>query len=184
VVDFTRVRAVVHPGGSLVGVPGYYRAHHLLAGEQGCSYDAGDIERLWALAARLPAPRILLSHGPARGTGPGDLDRAFGGVNVGDPLLTRLVQRGKVSVVLSAHVHESAGRARTLDGTPVAEGAWAPSLLLNVGAADTTPHEDLGGAWSFGTAALVEVEQSRARFRMIKFSQLTESKGAGGGASR
>ena len=184
VVDLIRVRAVVHPGGSLVGVPGYFRAHHLLAGEQGCSYDAVDMERLGTLTAQLPAPRVLLSHGPVRGTGARDVDRAFGDVNVGDPLLTRLVRRGKVNVVLSAHVHESAGRARTLGGVPVAEGAWATSLLLNVGAADTTPHEDLRGAWSSGTAALVELEGSRARFRMIKFSQLTVSKGVGGGPVR
>lgn len=184
VVDFTRVKAVVHPRATLVGLPGYFRAHHLLAGEQGCSYDAPDLRLLGALAARLPAPRVLLSHGPMRGSKPGDVDRAFGDINVGDPLITRLVVDGKFAVVLSAHVHESAGRARTLGGEPVAEGAWTPTLQLNVGAADTTPHEDLAGGWSSGTAALVELEPARARFRMIKLKLLTASKAAASGASR
>ena len=184
VVDFTRVRAVVHPGAPLVGVPGYYRAHHLLAGEQGCSYDAADVARLQTLAAGLPGPRVLLSHGPPKGKGASGADRAFGDVNVGDPLLARLARRGRFAVVLAAHVHESAGRATTLDGRPVAAGVWSPSLVLNVGAADTTPHEDLRGVWSTGTAALVEVEQTRARFSMIELGSLNASKSPGGGASR
>lgn len=184
VVDLIRVRAVVHPAASLVGLPGYYRAHHLLAGPQGCSYDGADLTRLAALAAGLPGPRVLLSHGPPRGSGPTAVDRAFGGVNVGDPLMGELMRRGKLTVVLSAHVHESAGRATTLSGDPVAQGAWSPTLVLNVGAADATPHQDLRGAWSTGTAALVEVEARRARFRMVELSRLTASPPSESGPSR
>ncbi len=184
VVDLIRVRAVVHPGASLLGLPGYYRAHHLLAGAQGCSYDGADLERLATLSAGLPGPRVLLSHGPPRGQGPEAVDRAFGGVNVGDARLGSLIRRGKISVVLCAHVHESGGRATTVDGAPVKPGAWSPSLVLNVGAADATPHQDLSGAWSTGTAALVEFEGGQARFRMIEISRLGASKPARTGPSR
>jgi hypothetical protein len=64
-------------------------------------------------------------------------------------------------------VHESAGRATTLDERPVGEGEWSDSLLLNVGSADSVPHEDLAGRWSRGSAALVELEGERARYRMV-----------------
>lgn len=177
VVDFTRVRAVQLPGASLVGLPGYFRAAHLMAGEQGCSYDAGDLARLARLASRLPRPRVLLSHGPPRGQGTAALDRAFGDINIGDPALPALVRRGGFGLVLCAHVHESGGRATTVDGRPVGPGVWASSLMLNVGAADSTPHEDLQGAWSRGSAALVELSGQQVRYRMIDLSRLTPAGG-------
>ena len=172
VVDLSRVRAIATPWLGMVAVPGYYLPHHLLAGEQGCSYDADDIRALVGLARELPAPRLLLAHGPPRGAGEVAVDRAFGQVNIGDPLLRRLMSEAKIRFGLFAHVHESSGHATTLDGAPVSEMVWSDSLLLNVGSADSVPHEQLGGGWSRGSAAIFEVRGERARYHMIDLSRL------------
>lgn len=165
--DLTRGRGLVVPGGSMVGVPGYFLPHHLFAREQGCSYDARDLDRLAALARRLPPPRLLLSHGPPRGQAPHSVDRAFGGINLGDPRLRALMESAQIRFGLFAHLHESAGHATTLDDRPVPEMVWSDSLLLNVGSADSVPHETLDGSWSGPTAALLELDGGRGRYRMI-----------------
>jgi len=170
VVDLTKVRAIATPIASLIAVPGYHLPHHLLAREQGCSYGEREIEALIGLAHQLPQPRLLLAHGPPRGEGPRAVDRSFGEVNIGDPLLRRLMEQGEIPFGLFAHVHEATGQATTLQGSPVPEMTWSESLLLNVGSADAVPHEDLRGRWSRGSAAIVEIEGSRARYRMIQLA--------------
>ena len=167
-VDLTRVRAVILPGASLIGVPGYHLPHHLFAKEQGCSYSREDLLALTPVALRLPGPRLLVAHGPPRGQGSAAVDRAFGEVNIGDPLLRELMRQGDIRFGVFAHVHEAAGHATTRDGRPVAEGAWSEELLLNVGSADSVPHDDLQGRFSRGTAALLEISGSRARYQMLR----------------
>jgi hypothetical protein len=171
-VDLTRTRALLTSGVALLGVPGYHLTHQLLAGEQGCGYDDRDIAALVELIRGRGAARLLLAHGPPRGSGEAAIDRAFGGVNIGDPLLTRLMREADIRFGAFAHVHEATGRATTRDGRPVGEGRWSSSLLLNVGAVDSVPHEDLAGRWSRGSAALLELETrsdgGRARYRRIE----------------
>jgi Icc-related predicted phosphoesterase len=179
VVDLVRVRAVVLPGLSIIGVPGYHLPHHLMAKEQGCSYDAPEIDDIADRSRALPGPRLLLAHGPPRGSGRLAVDRAFGQVNIGDPLLRRLLARGRVTLGLFGHVHESAGRATTLEGSPVKPLTWSRSLLLNVGSADSVPHQDLKGRWWRATAAVVEVRGGRARYRMIHADPTSPSAGRG-----
>jgi hypothetical protein len=174
VVDLVKVRAVVLPGLTLIGVPGYHLQHHLLAKEQGCGYSSADLDTLSKLVGTLPGPRILLAHGPPRGAGPLAVDRAFGQVNIGDPLLKRLMaggpvgQRAALSLGVFGHVHEAAGHATTIEGAVVRPTTWSDSLLLNVGSADSVPHQDLRGRWSRGSAAIIEVLNGRARYRLVQ----------------
>jgi hypothetical protein len=106
------------------------------------------------------------------------VDRAFGEVNIGDPMLRDLMEEGDVAFGVFGHVHESAGRATTLAGKVVPEGTWSSSLLVNVGAADAVPHEDLRGRWSTGTAAIVELRRGRARYRMLPRTNTAAKAGA------
>lgn len=171
VVDLSRIRAIVAPGVSMMGVPGYFLFHQLWAKEQGCCYDKEDIQELMELAKSLPAPRILFSHGPPQGEGPQAIDRAFGDINAGDPLLLQLMRSSPIRFGCFAHFHESAGKATTLEGKPVPEMTWSSSLLLNVGAADSIAHEDLTGKWSHGTAAIFELKKEKARFKLLSLPQ-------------
>jgi Icc-related predicted phosphoesterase len=167
VIDLVQLRGVVLPGLSILAVPGYYLPHHLMAAEQGCSYTAKDMEQLVTLAQTLPPPRLLLAHGPPRQSGSFALDWAFGQVNIGDPLLAKLLVQADIHFGLFGHVHESAGRATTREGQAVEPMSWSKSLLLNVGAVDAVPHENLAGQWSYGTAAIVEIAQGQARYQML-----------------
>jgi len=175
-VDLGLARAILHPAATLISVPGYHLIHELLAGSQGCSYDTHDLDEVASLAQTLPAPRVLLAHGPPRGSGPGAIDRAFGQINAGDPQLTRLLEEGAFSFGLFAHLHEAGGRGvRLKSGAPVKPKSATPSLLLNVGSADATPHEDLAGSWSRGTLALVEFLSGNATYRVIKLDGASNS---------
>jgi len=169
VLDLSQIRAIyLPPIVSLVAVPGYHLVHHLAAGYQGCSYTAAEIDGLAQALADAPTPRMLLSYGPPRGRGPKAVDRAFGDVNAGDPKLRDLMAAAKFRFGVFAHIHESAGHATTTSGRPVRPNRWSESLLLNVGSADGVPHENLRGHWSPGTAAIFEIKQGRARYRMLE----------------
>jgi len=195
--DLVRVRALDVGWIGLVAVPGYHLPHHLMAREQGCSYDDPDIRGLLDLVQQLPALRLLVAHGPPRGEGAQAVDRALGQVNIGDPLLRRLMQEAQIGFGLFAHVHESVGHATTVDGARVRPMTWSSSLLLNVGAADSVPHENLDGSWSRGNAAIVELTDrcgvcgsgapdstacACARYRMLDLARLPrENPDAGAG---
>ncbi|MBK6847961.1 MAG: hypothetical protein IPG96_10630 [Proteobacteria bacterium] len=166
-IDLTRTQIVAWPTLTLVGVPGYHLPHHNLAGPQGCGYDAADLTLLTARLRGTALPRLLLAHGPPRGQGPHAVDRASGEVNVGDPLLRRWIDEAQVRFGVFGHVHEAAGQATRLDGSPVAPGLWSDSLLLQVGSSEAVPHQQRTGDWSTGTAAVLELDGSRARYTMI-----------------
>lgn len=169
VIDGIKYRAMIPKWGpTLVGIPGYYRFHHLLAQDQGCSYNRADLDRVAVFVKSLPLPRVLLSHGPPMGQNAFAVDRAFGNVNIGDPLLAGFMKQGKFNFGLFSHIHEAAGHATTLDGKPVQPMEWTDSLLLNIGSADTVLHDDLAQRWSKGTAAFVEFKSKQARFRLIE----------------
>ena len=163
----TRIAIVQLPMVSILAVPGYHLAHHLRAGPQGCSYDWSDLGPLARLARAAPAPRLLLAHGPPRGRGAAAIDRAFGEVNIGDPLLSRLLAQGRLAFGLFGHVAEAAGRATTVDGQAVAPGRPSDTLLMQVGAADALPYQTLAGSWLAGAAAIVEVRRGKASYQPL-----------------
>jgi hypothetical protein len=177
-VDLTRITSLSLAGMGIVGVPGYFLHHHLLAQEQGCSYNADDIDEVIDRVQGLPPMRVLFSHGPPRGERETAVDLAFGGVHIGDPQLHRLMQEGHVAFGIFGHVHEAVGHATTLSGQVVSPMVWSDSLLLNVGSAEAIPHEDLAGQWWQGTAAMVELTEKKARYRMLAFKREKNNPGS------
>lgn len=172
-IDLTRTQIVALPALTIVGVAGYHLPHHAQAGAQACGYDAADLALLGERLRGTASPRLLLAHGPPRGRGRDAIDRAWGGINIGDPVLRRWIARAGVRFGVFGHVHEAAGRATRLDGSPLAAGVWSDSLLLQVGSCDALPHQQRvdhpsTGAWSGGTAAVIEIDGGRARYTMIR----------------
>ena len=167
VVDMTLVRAVVLPGATLVAVPGYHLPLFTAAKDQSCGYDRADLDAVAELVDTLPGPRVLLAHGPPRGSGETAVDRAFGRINVGDPRLSRWMGAAGVTFGLFGHVAEAVGHATDMAGSPVAAGQLSPSLLLNVGSVDAIPHQRLDGSWVGSTAALVEIVGGKARYTLV-----------------
>ena len=177
-IDLTRTQIVALPQLTLVGIPGYPLPHHHLAGAQGCGFDAGELALLGERLRGSTTPRLVLAHAPPRGRGPAAVDRARGEVNIGDSALRDWIERNGVRFGVFGHVHEAAGQATRLDGTPVAPERWTDSLLLQVGSIDAVPHQQRDGRWSKGTAALLELEGERARYTMITFGDEAALAGA------
>lgn len=170
VTDLAKARAVAGDGLAILSLPGYRFTHYLAAGEAGCRYDAADVRALAALdgwlASRPERPILFVAHAPPRGNGPDALDWALGGANVGDPDLAKVLPSLHAKVAAFAHVDEAGGRSS--DGkAPLAAGAWAARLWVNVGAADSVPHEMLPGGLGHGQAMLVEIAGGRARAQVI-----------------
>src|SRR5262249_668661 len=122
-------------------------------------------------------PLVLVAHTPPRGQGSQALDWALGGANVGDPAMAMLLDALTPTVALFAHVDEAGGRA--VDGNkpepqPVRPEAPAEKLQLNVGAADSVPHDLVSGLSGLvvghGQAALVQLASGKVSFRMLGVS--------------
>lgn len=171
VTDLALARAIAGSGLAILSLPGYRWPHYLTAGDFGCSYKAADVAALAGLDAWLAADRtrpiLLVAYAPPRGDGPGALDWALGGANVGDSDLARLLPSLHVRVGAFAHVDEAGGRQD--DGkAPVPDRAWSERLYVNVGAADAVPHELWPSGLSRGQAMVVEIKDGKARGKVIR----------------
>jgi hypothetical protein len=156
VIDLQRTR-IVDGEVDLVALPGYPFRSYLVDG--GCRYRGSDLTALAERAAKLDGPTLLLGHTPPHGDGEGAIDRAFGAVNAGDPEINRMLDVGRIRFGLFAHVDEAGGRAS--DGkSAVAEGIASPTLLVNVGSADTVDNAP--------RAAIFALDHGRASFRVIQ----------------
>jgi Icc-related predicted phosphoesterase len=123
VFDLVANRLIESNDIDIVSLPGYPFTN------SGCGYRAADLEAVRALVRtrRRQRPLILLGHMPPHGDGPSALDASWGGSNVGDRDVARLVDELAPLVGLFAHVDEAGGHTR----------ATARQLLVNVGSADT-----------------------------------------------
>lgn len=144
VIDLRAARAVAADGLALLSVPA------------GC--DADGLGPLDAWLGEKGKPIVLVAHVPPRGAGVDAIDWAVAG-NDGDRALAKRLPQLHAHVGAFAHIDEAGGRIS--DGAqPVAEGAWAEKLWVNVGAADA--------ARGHGQAMLLELADGKARARVIK----------------
>jgi hypothetical protein len=178
VVDMTRVRLVRFDDASVVSLPGYHDPAFITLGDEGCQYHAEDVESLASIAAAARGPAVLLAHAEPFGHGPGAIDAVADG-NAGDARLTRLLRSGALPFVVGANIHEAGGRATDLASNPVAEGAPAPRLLLNPGAADAVGWALRDGSRVQGLAATLTVEGGKGAFHLFRAPPLTEAELAG-----
>jgi hypothetical protein len=168
-VDMSRIRRAELPDLRVVSLPGYHEPHYLRQREEGCGVVPEDAAILPKLAERLRAPVVVLSPAPPRGDGPFAVDRARGGVNIGSRPLARAMRKGHFAFGVFGHVYEAGGSATRADGrTRVAPGESAQTLWVNPGAVEAILYELSGGGRSQGMAAIVEIEDGRGKFRVIR----------------
>jgi hypothetical protein len=170
IVDLTTARLVRWDGVDLVTLPGYHNPFYLHHRRGGCAYQERDVEALAELVAEARQPVMLVAAAPPRGSTAHAIDLARGGVNIGDPALTRMISERRVPFGVFGHVYEAGGRATSdvAGRAPVPEGRWSKSLYLNPGAAEAVPYDLQGGGHSRGMGALIEVGAEGARFRLFK----------------
>jgi Icc-related predicted phosphoesterase len=171
VIDMNLVRVIEAPGVTVVSMPGYYDRRFLHTGS-GCLYKTDDVDDTLDALVDAPTPRLLVSHGPPRGTGTKSIDVvAEGRVNVGDPDLTRLIRSGDFAFGLFGHILEAGGRAVGSDlATPVREEQWSPRLYVNAGSASASPWTLDDGTTSSGMAAVMTIAGNKAKvaFKIFK----------------
>ena len=172
ILDMTLVRKVRLGHVSIVSIPGYQKAFYLEAGERGCAYEESDLEETASLFEK-DRTTVVLSPSPLRGVGEHAVDRGRGGVNMGDPSLSKvLVSRG-VRFAAFGYAYESGGNATLNDArTPISAGIWNESVFIQSGAADAVPIELVKGGKAVGMAHVLDLSGKRGRFRTILASRL------------
>ncbi len=166
IIDQNLVRVIEADDVNIISMPGYYDRKFLHTGS-GCLYKPEDVTKLLDVAEKIAAPKLLISHGPPRGVGPKSIDViADGHANVGDPNLTRLIKQGGVAFGIFGHILESAGRGVGLDmSVPIKEDTWSKALYVNAGNANALPWGLLDGSTMTGSASVVHIKGSKAKFK-------------------
>lgn len=161
------VRRYDGDGVDVLGLGGYHdKAYLHLAG--GCIYKEKDIDALERAAAAADDPVVLLTHGPPRQKGQQAIDYVPGADNVGDPHLTELINKAKISFGIHGHILEAAGRATDASGKPLPQKKPHPALFVNQGSANPLPWKLNDGTTSYGLAALLTIDGKKASYEILR----------------
>ncbi|MDF1565733.1 MAG: metallophosphoesterase family protein [Deltaproteobacteria bacterium] len=162
------VRVVQGQGFGVVSLPGYH-LKAFASTSASCVHDDDDIKALEALLASVEGERVLLSHGPPKQQGKAGtdwVDQATG--NVGNELLTRVLQKSKPRLTVTGHILESGLRATDAKGKPAAPGKPQGALVLNPGQVSALPYQLSSGQVIHGTGALVTVQGGKIHWKILE----------------
>ncbi|MDF1563416.1 MAG: hypothetical protein P1V51_10240 [Deltaproteobacteria bacterium] len=179
IFSLNKRRQVSFPEATFFSVPGYHDARFIHA-EDGCLYHTEDLAAIEKLASETEGNRVLVSHGPPRGTTKTAIDVATDAGNVGDANLNGLIEKGKIAFGLFGNIHEAGGQATNLAGAEkIAEKSFVKSLYLNVGPADAIRWMMNDGSESTGMAGVVTFKKDgTAAYQMKRLAPLTEAEAA------
>ncbi len=175
VINGVWVRQIVADDVELWTVSGYHDKKFVHQGA-GCTYGKEDVDLM--LKGLKPAgdrPVVLISHGPPLGNGPKALDWISDKKNVGDPELTRLIQKANIPFGFFGHILEAGGAVVGKDlATAVGPGKLLPQLYLNAGSLSGDPWGLNDGTTSTGMAFLVTFEGQQAKYELKRFKPPAE----------
>ncbi|GMU58514.1 MAG: hypothetical protein AMXMBFR34_02770 [Myxococcaceae bacterium] len=161
------VRRYDGDGVDLASIGGYHdKAYLHLTG--GCVYSDRDLDVLERAAAAADDPVVLLSHGPPRQRGQKAIDFVPGADNVGDPRLTKLIQKLKIPFGLHGHILEAGGAGVDLEGRPLPQKKPHPTLFVDQGSANPLIWRLNDGSSAYGLAALFTVEGKKASYEILR----------------
>ena len=166
-VNMDLVRRADFAGADLVSLGGYHdKAFLHLAG--GCIYQDKHLDQLEQAAAAADDPVVLLTHGPMRQKGQQALDFVPGADNVGDPRLTALAQRAKISFGITGHILEAAGKGTDFVGRVVPPKKPHPVLFVNQGSANPLPWKMNDGSTAHGLAAILTISGKTGSYEILR----------------
>lgn len=169
IINMNTVRVFNTDDASVISMPGYYNKDYLHC-TRGCEYLPADVRALPEVAKAATAPaRVLISHGPPLQSGPLAIDRIHEGANVGDPLLTEVMQQNPqlFPFGLFGNIQEAGGYATDLTGqTRIAQETFADAFVLNPGPIDAVRWVMLDNTESIGMAGVVKFKGKQAMYRI------------------
>jgi hypothetical protein len=129
VIDLAGVHELVTAHGRFVVLPGAPEGRYA-RGDASCGFGAADVE---ARASEREGATWLLAWAAPSTTGPHGVDRGFGGVHVGAPLVRELAGSVGARGGIFAFPNTTAALPTTLTGdAPIANDAWSPELAVTV----------------------------------------------------
>ncbi len=170
VVNGILVRQIVADDVELWTVPGYHD-RRFVHQDAGCLYKEEDIAALAALTPAGDRPLMLVSHGPPRGKGKNAIDWIFDKQNVGDPMLSDLIKKKKISFGLFGHILEAGGIGVGGDfATRTGAGKLTPALYVNAGTLSGDPWQMNDGSTGTGMALVVTLDHGKAKYAVQRFT--------------
>ncbi len=152
-------------------LPGYHDPNFIHSRE-GCQYFQSDVEELSKHIPLANSPVVLLTHGPALQKGNTAIDRMAEGVNVGDPMLTKLIADTKIPFGVSGNIHEAGGIGTDLSGTYIVkQNTPSDQLFLNPGPTDSVRWQMNDGTESIGMSAILTVEGKKAKYSIFRIKE-------------
>jgi Icc-related predicted phosphoesterase len=166
-VNMDLVRRADFDGADVVSLGGYHdKAFLHLSG--GCIYQDKHLDQLEQAAAAADDPVVLLTHGPMRQKGQQALDFVPGADNVGDPRLTALAQRAKITFGITGHILEAAGKGTDFVGKVLPPKKPHPVLFVNQGSANPLPWKMNDGTTAHGLAAVLTIQGKTGSYEILK----------------
>ncbi len=179
VFNLNQIRRIDTPIADFISMPGYFNASYIHA-EDGCQYFQADVDALDELVEASDSPVVLVSHGGPKQSGEQAIDRTAEGANVGDPMLTKAIEKHAIKFGIFGNIHEAGGRATDFAGEKILpEGKPQESMFLNPGPADAVAWQMNDGSESFGMAAVMTIDSEGRATYEIKRIKEGEAKVAG-----
>ena len=168
--DGTLVRQIVADDAEFWTVAGYHNKAFIHK-TGACSYKTEDVDLIRRnLKSSQKAPVVLVSHGPPQGKGAHALDRIADKKNVGDPDLTKLIEKRNIPFGIFGHILEAGGRGVGAKfKKKIRPNIPSENLYLNAGSVSGDPWGMLDGSASYGMAMMMEINEGKASYKIKRF---------------
>ena len=170
IIDMTKYRVLETDDARFVSIPGYTDKRFV------------DNSGFWAspdiiigtsnLLKNLKSPVILITHGPptTEAPGPGTIyNRQKKLEDVGSEELRELQLKYNITLVVSGHIHEAGGLARSSTGNLILPDEYASNYTINFGTLEKWNY--LNNITVEGRAGLIIIEGNKAKYRILELNQ-------------
>jgi Icc-related predicted phosphoesterase len=173
-INGNRVRALTIHGVNFVTLPGYGKRNYTEPGA--CLFNQTDIDNTAALIKKIGGTTVLVAHAAPLQAGKDGIDFMVEGKNVGDARIAKLLTDTDTKFAIVGNIKEAGGRAADRAGKAIAVDTDASELILNPGPTEASPWSMMDGSISHGMAALLTLNQGKARYATKKQAAPTPAK--------
>ncbi len=171
IIDMTKYRVLETKDCSFVSIPGYTDKRFI--DQDGFFASSNIIIGSESLIKNLKSPVVLITHGPPKTQVPGP-GTIYDGQNkledVGSEELKELQLSYNITLVVSGHIHEAGGLARSITGDSVPPNKFASQYNINFGTLEEWTYLD--NITRKGRAGLIIIEQNKAKYQILELNHI------------